>query len=190
MRLKGEESMRERMLWRNEKTEGMEYFILNRAAGIEGKGSIIYLAEDGPHTVQYTVRLDENWLTREVLIQADQGRSLILQSDGNGRWTDGGGMSQKHIEGALDIDISATPFTNSLPINRERWEQGEQKQFQMVYISVPGLQVKKVNQMYTYLKTEDGLRYFKYESSSYHAQIAVDNKGFVVHYPGLFSRSY
>ena len=41
-----------------------------------------------------------------------------LESDGEGRWTDAAGKPLPALDGCIDIDLSASPLTNTLPVRR------------------------------------------------------------------------
>ena len=44
--------------------------------------------------------------------------------------------------GCIDVDIRATPFTNTLPIRRLALQPGESRDLRMAFIDVPGLDVR------------------------------------------------
>ncbi len=69
------------------------------------------------------------------------------------------------LDGCTDVDISVTPFTNTLPIRRLNLDQDESTEIETVYISVPELQVETAIQRYTCLDSldDEGGRY-RYES--------------------------
>ena len=91
------------------------------------------------------------------------------------------------LAGALDVDIAATPFTNTLPIWRLGLGIGESADIVTAYIDVPALTVQSDPQRYTRLDE----RSYRYESrdSGFARDITVDDAGFVVDYPGLFRRA-
>jgi hypothetical protein len=91
------------------------------------------------------------------------------------------------LAGAIDIDISITPFTNTLPIRRLRLETGQAEDILAVYLQLPGLSVTTDRQRYTCLELN---RRYRYESldSDFTREIEVDAHGLVVTYPGLFRR--
>ncbi|WZY00561.1 putative glycolipid-binding domain-containing protein [Bacillus sp. FSL W7-1360] len=134
----------------------------------------------------YEVSLDGNGLTKEVKLEIDRSKQLVLKSNGEGKWFHDEGQEIKSLRGAIDVDISITPFSNSLPIRRLTWEKNQCREFQMVYIAVPHLEIQKVTQHYEYVREEKGLRYFRYQCRSYETMITVDEAGFVVEYPGVF----
>jgi hypothetical protein len=58
---------------------------------------------------------------------------------------------------AVDVDISITPFTNTLPIGRLKLHTGESQEILAVYICMPDLAISTDRQRYTCL--EAGRRY-------------------------------
>ncbi|WP_407701936.1 putative glycolipid-binding domain-containing protein [Viridibacillus soli] len=117
-------------------------------------------------------------------------KSLNISSNGKGRWFDVKGNEIHELNGALDIDISCTPFTNSLPINRFEWDQNKSKNFKIVFISIPDMTYKEVKQSYTLIKDTIDSREFQYKSGIYETKIEVDINGLVIAYPGIFTRHF
>jgi hypothetical protein len=121
---------------------------------------------------------------------ADAG-SVSLRADRDRTWTDSRGDELSDLSGCVDVDISATPFTNTLPIRRLELERDESAEVRTVYLSVPDLSVETAVQRYTCLDPLDaaGGRY-RYESlsSGFTAELPVDADGVVVDYPALFER--
>jgi uncharacterized protein len=115
-------------------------------------------------------------------------RRLDIASDGAGRWSDHAGTQLPELAGAIDVDLSATPFTNTLPIRRLGLRSGQSETIQVVYVQFPDLTVTIDRQCYTCL--EPGRRY-RHESvdSDFTREIEVDGNGLVMAYPGLFRRA-
>ncbi|MEA3319554.1 MAG: putative glycolipid-binding domain-containing protein [Bacillota bacterium] len=179
------------VVWKNEELNGCEYLkIEKKAENLVVQSTVIYVDEKktNAHTLNYYVELDEHWLTKRFSINVDKINSLELHTDGDGNWFNTDGESIDSLKGATDIDISATPFSNSLPINRINWSIYQIENFHMVYISFPSLEAKKVPQSYQYIRKEGELRYFKYRCYDYETIICVDTNGLVVNYPNTFSR--
>jgi hypothetical protein len=125
---------------------------------------------------------------RKVEIAQIGGHGMVeFASDGAGNWVDGSDAAIPQLAGALDVDISVTPFTNTLPIRRLNLQEGQCAEILAVYIQVPGLTITTDRQRYTCL--ESAVRY-RYESvdSDFARDIDVDAHGLVVTYPGLFKR--
>ncbi|MCP1305716.1 putative glycolipid-binding domain-containing protein [Paenibacillus tyrfis] len=139
--------------------------------------------------IRYDIVLDQSWVTRAVTIRylgEDQG--LSLSSDGKGIWKDEQGQIIPELSGCIDIDISCTPFTNTLPINRLSYEPSQQQEIQVVYISAAELNYKPVKQNYTLLESRKDSSVFRYQSGNFMENITVDSNGIVVVYPNLFYR--
>jgi hypothetical protein len=137
--------------------------------------------------VDYCVSCDVEWRTRYVfLADAASGRTLELTATGRGHWADGGGHELPGLRGAIDVDISATPFTNTLPIRRLELALGESAEIVTAFVVVPELRIMTDPQRYTRI----GPRTYRFESldSDFTRDITVDDDGLVLEYPGLFSR--
>ena len=142
--------------------------------------------------LRYEIRVDAAWRVREADIDlwAPHYQQLKLRSNGSGKWTDATGESLDRLDGCVDIDLTATPFTNTLPIRRIRLEPGEAEEISLVYITVPELSVTLERQRYTCLeKSGDGSLY-RYEGldTGFMRDLPVDLDGLVIDYPGLFRR--
>jgi hypothetical protein len=115
---------------------------------------------------------------------------IRLESDGLGNWANEWGHSAPELKGCFDVDITATPFTNTLPIRRLRLAPGQSAEIKVVYITIPEMQVRVEPQEYTCLETSSAGGRFRFESLSdgFTAVITVDADGLVQDYPGLFKR--
>ncbi len=169
--------------WKNQQEETEELFLAEKDRCITIQSTVHRSAGE----IHYSLELDPYWTFRKASIRIGD-RSLTLHADGFGSWSDGEHGPIEELTGAIDIDISCTPFTNSLPINRMEWVQGRTVSMDMVYLSVPDLTFRKVNQHYTLLRESNEIREFLYQSPTYESSIFVDRKGLVVDYPGLFLR--
>src|SRR3989442_276922 len=91
------------------------------------------------------------------------------------------------LDGALDVDLTATPFTNTLPIRRLGLAAGRTAEILTVYVRVPELSVEADRQRYTCLEP---MRRYRFESvdGDFTRDLEEDAHGLVVVYPGLFRR--
>ena len=135
----------------------------------------------------YRVECDAKWRTRFVSV-ADtlSHRSLDLHVTADSRWVGDDGEPLTELDGAVDVDISATPFSNTLPVRRLDLEVGETRDIVTAYIDVPSLHVTPDPQRYT--RVEPNV--YRYESldSDFVRDVEGDDEGFVLEYPGLFRR--
>ena len=177
----------------NEKFYGVEYLKLTTGNNIiKVSSTVINSGYNSPYKLNYELLLDESWKIKECCIEIDceNSTSLYLSTNGDGYWFDENNNEIYELTGAIDIDISCTPFTNSLPINRIDWELNHPKDFEMAYISVPDLSYKKMKQTYELISDESTKKVFKYKTEKKEVSIEVDSMGTVVNYPNRFSKVY
>jgi hypothetical protein len=175
--------------WQDWSGNGIQHLVLReRAEEVVAEAAVLDTAEDGHFAARFRILCDAAWRVRRVeagLIGDD--RRIDLLSDGAGHWRDGSGAPLPELEGAIDVDLPLTPFTNTLPIRRLDLGAGRSAEIRVVYICLPEFTVTTDPQRYTCL--EPGRRY-RYESldSDFVREIEVDEHGLVVTYPGLFRR--
>ncbi|MBZ9740423.1 MULTISPECIES: putative glycolipid-binding domain-containing protein [unclassified Mesorhizobium] len=140
-----------------------------------------------PFAVRYRIACDAGWHARSVMVDMiGDGRTLVLASDGDGRWTRNG-LPMPELAGVLDPDLTVTPFTNTLPIRRLALSTGQSAEITTGFIDFPALSVVPNPQRYTCL--EEGRRYL-YESraSDFRRELEIDRDGLVVDYPDFWRR--
>ncbi|MGL5928854.1 MAG: putative glycolipid-binding domain-containing protein, partial [Dermatophilaceae bacterium] len=155
-------------------------------------GSEVLVAADRMLACSFRVRLDDRWRTvsADVTSMADDGeRTLAVTVDDGGRWTVDG-VLRPDLEGCVDIDIAATPLTNTFPIRRfGRHAVGEDTTTPVAWVDVPRLGVTRVDQTYERLPDRDGLATWRYSDPQHGAfELTVDGDGLVVDYTGFARR--
>jgi hypothetical protein len=181
-------------MWSPVDTPGLEHLRLTfDAKEIVADGEIITTQfDDQPLQVDYWIQCDAHWRVRQLRVSAEGSESIaaILTSDGNGHWTDENGNPRADLDGCIDVDIMATPFTNTLPIRRLEWQPGASAELNVVYVKLPKLEVGPTPQRYTCLESRPDGGLFRYESlsSGYTNDLPVDGDGLVIDYPGIWRR--
>ncbi len=166
---------------------GLEHVDVRPAdGGLDMSGVVIAQEDEAEFGLFYRLKLDALWRTREARLRTTAGHVLHLESDGQGHWQENS-KDQPALQGCIDIDIQATPITNTLPIRRLDLETGESMEIRLCYISMPELIVSAAAQRYTAL---DAGSLYRFESleDGFTADLPVDEDGFVLDYPGLFKR--
>ena len=179
-------------MWTPWEGRGLEHLRLRLGeSGIEADGVVIGDEDEVVFRARYVIHCDPGWRTREMIVDPLDGRDpLHLRSDGEGAWSDASGRGVPELEGCIDVDLSATPFTNTLPIRRLDLGAGESSEIVVVYVDVPELRLDVARQRYTCLERDGGL--YRYEDRGsfrgFVADLPVDADGLVLDYPGIFRR--
>ncbi len=184
--------MRTDLGWTARQWPGMEHVIAETTEhGFAAHGTLV-LAEGELASARYELRCDASWRVTRLsvaLTSASGTRTLELTADAAGHWRVNG-QARPDLDGCLDIDISQTPLTNTLPIRRLTWTAGRSYDLAVTYVRVPELTAERADQRYTLLWRDDGdgSSLFRYESGTFQADLPVDARGYVVDYPGLWQR--
>lgn len=174
--------------WASEEGDGVEHLAFDsRGDGFAVESAVVGQRYGKAYGLHYKVYCDSQWRTTYAWLKIVGGGELELHGDGAGHWRDGHGLVLSSIEGCIDIDIAATPFTNTLPIRRLQLAVGERQPISVAYISTPDLQVTRVEQAYSCIELN---REYRYEGifRNFTANMKVDEDGLVIDYPTLFTR--
>ncbi len=168
--------------WQGLEVETVEHCeIVTNGAGRRIRGAIVAPA----YGLFYTIELDEALVLRSVAVERTDGKTLALFADGSGNWTDENAAPCPDLAGCIDVDIWPTPFTNSLPVWRNHWLEGETQRFAMAWIDGDEMIVRRDDQFYTKLDS----RHFRFQNTDGFEQVLeLDDDGLVADYPTLFIR--
>ena len=185
--------MERHLYWKPHDELGMEHLRFSSTEeGFLADGLILRLEDNKPFRLHYQVICDTRWRVRYVEARLLDGThpAIILKADGKGHWTDINKRSIADLDDCLDVDISATPYTNTLPIRRLTLKPKESAVIQVAYITAPEMLIQRDPQRYTCLEANSTGGVYKYESlkTAFTANLPVDADGLVLDYPGLFVR--
>lgn len=177
--------------WQGE--PGLEHLHLTQdMAGRVADGLVIGVLDNTPFRLHYRIVCDAGWQVREATVDLQGARAtrVELRTDRAGHWTTPTGDALPALDGCLDVDIRATPFTNTLPIRRLALQPGASAELLVAYISVPDLDVRAVRQRYTCLDARPDGGTYRYESltSGFTAELLLDADGLVIDYPDVWRR--
>ena len=145
----------------------------------------------GPQTLlacSFRVEVDGAWATRRVeavAVSADGECRLVLDADGDRRWWRDG-VRAPELDGCVDVDVAATPLTNTLPIRRlASLGTGQAVTAPVAWVDVPALGVTRVEQTYRRL----GPARWEYADDAHGSfALTVDEDGLVDEYTGMAVR--
>lgn len=184
--------MQRDIVWQSLPTPGLELLTLRQYDDGVYFESVVIDAGRPSFRVWYEVHTDAAWRVRRCLVQllGEPGRGIVLQSDGDGSWADGAGAPLPALDGCIDVDLTATPSTNALPIRRLALRPGESADIRVAWIQFPELDVTPSPQRYTCLElSADGGRYrFLALDGGFTTELPVDAAGFVLDYADRWQR--
>lgn len=142
-----------------------------------------------PYSLTYHLTVDADAVTRRLAVTAQTAgprRELSLVHEG-GTWRVNGEL-RTDLSGALDCDIAASPFTNTMPVRRHDLLRGGDEQFLMAFVEVPSLRVTASRQRYTHLGATPHGTGIRFTSDDFTADIVFDDEGIVLDYPTIAHR--
>jgi uncharacterized protein len=177
------------LCWRKLDGPGLEVLRLQTERDAVVARSHVVVAGDEPFAVSYQWRLDGEWRTRSLhlkLYRASE-RDLHIQRMGDSRWSIDRD-ARPDLDGCEEIDLSITPFCNTLALRRFGPPPGDEGELTALYVGFPDLAILPSRQRYERL----GAHVFKYidlgRYRGFEAELTVDEQGLVRHYPNLFER--
>jgi hypothetical protein len=198
------------LLWQRIDTSGAEYAGFDDARGLSARG--VAVADDPvPYACRYELITDDAWSTgrfeataegagwlRSVRLEraaarwrvttAEQGDlDAALRSAGRRSAPPPGCEDPDTLGDALDVDLYASPLTNTLPLRRLgllHAAPGTTSTIVAAWVLLPSLAVLRGEQTYTVLAPGR----VRYGSGTFLADLEIDPDGYVIHYPGLARR--
>lgn len=172
---------------------GFEHLQLRaEEGGYVARSIVLGIDDETPFRLQYKIKTDQAWRTRKLWVRAATPlgeNALALRSDGHGNWRSEDGTDMPELRDCIDVDIAATPFTNTLPINRLRLAPGQATDIRLVYVTAPDLEVSVSTQRYSRRGPESAIL-FESPAHDFTALLPIDDAGLVLDYPQLFTRAY
>lgn len=174
------------ILWEGIAWKSLEYCrISDNEGGIKVDSTIVGKAED-MYNIAYQLSINKHWEIIAALITGRIGNKEIyftLAKDETGIWAFNNEPTPQ-FDGCLDIDISVTPLTNTLPIKRLQLAQDECREISVIYFDLFDNIVRPARQAYTKLSAST----YRYENvpNNFEALIRLNEQMLVVDYPDLF----
>jgi hypothetical protein len=161
---------------------GSEVCVLERAGrGHRLRGTVLTHEAKRPIELRYAVTVDSAWATAgvEVLVSFSGGDFREPVEIG-GLWS--GKERPPGCEDCVDVDLSFTPATNTLPIRRLGLRVGEEQEIAVAWLVWPELRFERAVQRYARL----GEDRYRYTQDDFEAELTVDEAGLVLEYEGLW----
>jgi hypothetical protein len=159
---------------------GVEYCeVGRRRLGWALTGTIVRRFKEGAALISYTIETDSRWKTRRASINqilAGGNRSLGVEVKRSHWFVNG--KDAKRLAGCVDVDLQASPVTNTLPIKRVRPKVGSKMELTAAWVRFPTLRVEPLQQSYERL----GNTRYLYRSRGFKSEIDMDPFGLVRRY--------
>jgi hypothetical protein len=161
---------------------GSEVCVLERAGrGWRLRGTVLTHEAKQPIELRYAVTVDSAWATIgvEVLVACAGGdpRAVAKLDE---LWSDP--ERPPDYRECVDVDLSFTPATNTLPIRRLDLDVGDEAEIRVAWLVWPELGVRPVLQRYARLAKDR----YRYTQDDFEAELTVDEHGLVLEYEGLW----
>ena len=174
------------LVWQSLPTLGFEHLTLHQDGAGVHLASVVFDVGPPSFRAWYEVHTDAAWRVRRCqvrLLDAPE-REVVLLADGQGSWTDGAGDPLPELDGCIDVDLTATPSTNVLPIRRLALRPGEAADIAVAWVQFPDLTVTRSPQRYTCLdhRSDGGTYRFLALDGGFTTDLPVDADGFVRDY--------
>ena len=164
--------------WRSSEGGVERFELLRRDGGWLLRGSIV----QGSVETRYSVEVNGAWETERAVITVP-GRVVRLDASG-GKWLVDG-VHDPALDGCVDVDLSITPSTNTLPLRRLELPVGAASgPVRAAWVRFPALTVEVLSQEYRRLT----VRTYQYVSRQldFEAELEVDEDSLVVRYGDLW----
>lgn len=170
--------------WRRVDQPGLELMALSRGASGFNVRSTLILAGEETFGLRYRWELDPSWRTRTLRIDRTDTieRSLTIERTGDTSWRVDG-EPRPDLSGCHEVDVSATPFCNTLAVRYLGTAGGE---LLALFVDAPSLTCQPSRQRYEPL----GPRAWRYVdrgvADGFTARLDLDEEGLVATYEHLF----
>ncbi|MBM2617941.1 putative glycolipid-binding domain-containing protein [Actinoplanes sp. LDG1-06] len=202
------------LFWQRKDTAGSEHVLVDASDGLYARGTALAV-DPVPYTCRYELRTDPAWVTgffdvvaegagwkRSIRLELAAGRwrattaeqgdlDAVLSAAGHAGAGLPGTEDPDLLYGAFDVDLSGSPLTNTLPIRRlglhhpAAGDTGVAHRVSVAWVLLPSLEIVQADQIYTAL----GEGRVRFATETFSADLAIDDDGFVIDYPGLAVRA-
>ena len=189
-------------VWAKDQPFGAELADVRIREGTLSANGVTVGIDPAPYHLEYQLTTADAYVTTRLVVHTRGDgwrRALNLERAISGTWSctaeshgnpdlPAPGGDLRGLAGALDCDLGLSPLTNSMPVLRHSLHHGGGPvDFLMAWVSVPDLAVYPSRQRYTFVRHEPAAHIVRFESldASFLAEIAFDDDGVVLDYPGI-----
>jgi uncharacterized protein len=172
-------------VWEALDEPGLEYVTVDESTGWYADGHAVAVVNGAATRVAYKLKAGTEGGVWSLDITFDE-HCHALRGNGAGVWSTADGEARPDLDGCVDVDISVTPLTNTLPIRRCHLAVGDHTDLNVVYLDLAAGEVRPMRQRYARLAE----RRYLYESPGFSVELEVDEHDLVLDYPGYWRRRH
>ena len=173
------------IVWSGIRTSSLDYCTVRREnGGWLFAGLLIVKPKANPFAVRYEISTDERFNTRSLNIEKTElglEKRVKIESR-HGSWFVNG-RERRDLNECSDVDMEASPVTNTLPIRRNRLKVGQKVNLAVAWVRFPALEVSTLQQRYERLSAR---KYLYQSSSGFSAELEVNRFGLVTRYGDIW----
>lgn len=175
--------------WRGQNGGSLEVLRLERLSrGIRVRSDIV-VAGSKSFAISYVWLLNSKWRTRslQLHVRDAKSRDMMIERTGKANWSVDG-RDRNDLRGCEEIDLSVTPFCNTLALLRFGPPPGAAGELTTLYVGFPELMLTPSRQRYERI-SQRKFRYIDLGAyKGFRARLTVEADGMVRDYEGLFER--
>ncbi len=172
------------IIWEGVSHPSLEYCCMTRIkTGWKFNGMVTARLGNRGFGLEYVVLVDSSFSTQSAkfhLLEGCNMRNMGIDIV-NGQWLVDG-IVHEDLAGCTDIDIQASPVTNTIPIKRTGLQDGHQTEIYAAWVKLPTLEVEKVSQRYFRVNASE----YTYSSGTFKARLLLNASGLVTDYEGIW----
>jgi hypothetical protein len=161
--------------------------------GVMATGEVDERIGSQTYRFHYSALCDPDWNLKQLTVEriGHPTAGISLLADGQGKWYNAACEELKALEGCSDVELSASAFTNTIPIRRLNLGENQRAELKVAFVDAYTLGVGVSQQRYTCLHRGESESAYFYEglATGIRVEIKVDAEGLVLDYPNVFRRN-
>ncbi|HZY47350.1 MAG TPA: putative glycolipid-binding domain-containing protein, partial [Candidatus Bathyarchaeia archaeon] len=138
------------IVWTGIRSPSLDYCCVQREKeGWRFSGTVVAKLRTSPIAARYEIFVDKKFKTQSLVVdETTRGRTIRRKIEfRKGTWfVDGEGRND--LEKCSDVDLEASPCTNTPPIRRSRLKIGQRIDLTAAWVRLPSLKVMPLKQSY------------------------------------------
>ncbi len=173
------------IVWSGTKAPSLDYCCVKRdKGGWCFSGMIVAKFQTDPFGAQYEILVDKMFKTQQLTVEKiNTKKTTFLKIEFRDDVWIVDGKKRIDLRECTDVDIEASPVTNTIPIRRTSLGMEERVDLTAAWVRFPSLVVEPLKQSYQRL----GARKYLYRSASgFTAELDTDDFGLVTRYDDIW----